>query len=284
MPTQFQKIISCTDPLPALLSWANTQSHAAFCVTSRNEFFGGVGAKRKIEITNSKGGFDTLEQFQKSSSERVFGYLGYDLKNDLEDLHSGNPDVVNMPDAVFFEPELDLDYRSGQLKITTNSEMLFAEAIGALTASAKIPAMSRDEILFKSSTSREDYIESARSIQAHLQRGDIYEANYCIQFSGKASVFDPVADFLKLQVLTEAPFSAFAKLDKRYILSASPERYLKNTGGKLISQPIKGTINRSQIAEEDEALKIQLRNDRSENRADAQRPRIGEINHRSLKT
>lgn len=190
--------------------------------------------------------------------------MGYDLKNDLEDLHSDNPDILNMPESVFFEPELEVDFRSGELKISSDNEILFAEAVEAINTAATAKQEERDEIIFKASTSREEYIEAARSIQAHLQRGDIYEANYCIQFSGSAPGLNPVADFLKLQELTDAPFSVFAKMNNRYILSASPERYLKNDSGKLISQPIKGTIARSQNPVEDELLKIRLRNDPKE--------------------
>ena len=263
MPTAFQQIVHCTDPLPALLTWANKKSYAAFCISSRKTFFGGIGEKSRIQISNPIGAFEKLEEFQKSSTGRIFGYLGYDLKNDLEDLHSENPDILNMPEAAFFEPELEVDFQSGKLEIKSDNENLFAEAMDAINSTLQTPTEAA-EIIFEPATSREAYLKAARSIQAHLQRGDIYEANYCIQFSGAAQGFEPVNDFLKLQMLTEAPFSVFAKLDKRYILSASPERYLKNTDGKLISQPIKGTIARSQNPQEDEALKIQLRNDPKE--------------------
>ncbi len=264
MPTAFQQIVYCTDPLPALLTWANMKAYAAFCISSRQTFFGGIGAKGRIQISDPIGAFEKLEEFQKSSTGRIFGYLGYDLKNDLEDLHSENPDMLNMPETAFFEPELEVNFQSGKLEIKSDNKILFEKALEAINAAANDQSEQRDEIVFKASTSREEYIQATQSIRAHLQRGDIYEANYCIQFSGAAPGFEPVNDFLKLQMLTEAPFSVFAKLDKRYILSASPERYLKNTDGKLISQPIKGTIARSQNPQEDEALRIRLRNDPKE--------------------
>ena len=42
-----------------------------------------------------------------------------------------------------------------------------------------------------------------------------------------------------------APFSCFFKFKNLKILSFSPERFLKKTNNKLISQPIKGTIKKS---------------------------------------
>ena len=52
------------------------------------------------------------------------------------------------------------------------------------------------------------------------------------------------------------------------MLSASPERYLKKVGEKVISQPIKGTAKRSFDIEQDAFLKKELKNsakERSEN-------------------
>ena len=114
------------------------------------------------------------------------------------------------------------------------------------------------------STSREIYLEKANIILDHLQQGDIYEANYCIQFKGEASVFDPLQYFMTLESKTMAPFSVFAKLSDFYIMSASPERFLKNEGGDLFSQPIKGTKKRGANAEEDKAQIDALRADPKE--------------------
>src|SRR5690606_5287600 len=54
------------------------------------------------------------------------------------------------------------------------------------------------------------------------------------------------------------PFSCFFKFGQKYILSASPERFLSKNGRTLLSQPIKGTAPRGKTAGEDEALKNAL--------------------------
>lgn len=51
------------------------------------------------------------------------------------------------------------------------------------------------------------------------------------------------------------PFSALFKAKSQWIVSASPERYLKKNGGKIIAQPIKGTIKRGKSEPEDTANK-----------------------------
>ena len=64
------------------------------------------------------------------------------------------------------------------------------------------------------------------------------------------------------------PFSALYRINEKFLLSASPERYLKKVKNKVISQPIKGTIKRTSNEKENRKLKQQLQQnnkDRAEN-------------------
>jgi para-aminobenzoate synthetase component 1 len=69
--------------------------------------------------------------------------------------------------------------------------------------------------------------------------------------------------------LSPSPFSAYYRLFDRYLLCASPERYLRKQGNALISQPIKGTSRRDRTnSENDEMSKSELfysEKERSEN-------------------
>src|SRR5690606_16056591 len=68
--------------------------------------------------------------------------------------------------------------------------------------------------------------------------------------------------------ISESPFSAYFKNQNHYVLCSSPERYLRNENGKIISQPIKGTSKRFENFEEDEKSKNNLQQnekERSEN-------------------
>jgi para-aminobenzoate synthetase component 1 len=71
-----------------------------------------------------------------------------------------------------------------------------------------------------------------------------------------------------LNQISASPFAAYFKKNQHYLLSASPERYLKKEDEKVISQPIKGTAKRNFDLELDEQNKIELQNnpkERSEN-------------------
>jgi para-aminobenzoate synthetase component 1 len=102
----------------------------------------------------------------------------------------------------------------------------------------------------------------------HIQRGDIYEANFCMEFFAENALINPLDVYQKLNAISEAPFSVYFKNDLQFLLSASPERYLKKTATKIISQPIKGTSRRHAEINLDEKSKTDLEfneKERSEN-------------------
>ena len=49
--------------------------------------------------------FQKLEEYQKTTNDWIFGYLSYDLKNDVEHLVSQNFDGLHFPELYFFQPK-----------------------------------------------------------------------------------------------------------------------------------------------------------------------------------
>ena len=102
-------------------------------------------------------------------------------------------------------------------------------------------------------------------LKEHIQRGDIYEVNYCHEYvSQNVDLKNDKDTYFKLNNITKTPFSSFINFDEFTVFSCSPERFIKRTGQKLMAQPIKGTSRRGINAEEDEILKTQLKNDPKE--------------------
>jgi len=100
------------------------------------------------------------------------------------------------------------------------------------------------------------------------QRGDIYEANFCQEFYAEGTKINPLDIYDNLNAISKPPFATFLKQDDKYLLSATPERYIRKEKQKVISQPIKGTAKRAKDIEEDLLLKSNLSKDvkeRSEN-------------------
>ena len=112
--------------------------------------------------------------------------------------------------------------------------------------------------------SKTEYLGTVAKIKAHISRGDIYVTNFCQEFYAENAEIDPLEVFKKLNKISPAPFSAFLKWNDKYVICASPERFLAKRGDKLISQPIKGTAKRGKDEAEDDAIKQELRNQTKE--------------------
>jgi para-aminobenzoate synthetase component 1 len=108
--------------------------------------------------------------------------------------------------------------------------------------------------------SKEEYIKTVNQLKAEISAGNIYETNFCIEFFSNSADLNPILVFEKLSMGSPTPFSNYFKWFDKFIIGASPERFLAKRGNKLISQPIKGTAKRSHDAVEDWEYKTALQN------------------------
>ncbi len=219
---------------------------------------------------NEKDPFTVLRNFHKKTGGWLFGYLSYDLKNKIEKLSSKNPDHVKLPEMHFFQPIYLIKIFRNKIEIISQkespTELWETIQTTSNTPLPDAPTITPDKI--KSRISKANYLKTISKIKNNLILGDIYEMNFCQEFYVEHIDLDPAALFKKFNKISKAPFSTFYRLDKKYLLSASPERFLKKEGKKLISQPIKGTIKRGKTTKENKALIQELfesKKDRSEN-------------------
>jgi para-aminobenzoate synthetase component 1 len=112
--------------------------------------------------------------------------------------------------------------------------------------------------------SRADYLAKTQALQQHIARGDIYEVNFCMELYAEDANIEPHRLFQELNQKTKSPFSAFIQIVDKYLLSSSPERFLKRVGDRLISQPIKGTAQRHTDMVQDAAEASQLQKSEKE--------------------
>jgi para-aminobenzoate synthetase component 1 len=207
-----------------------------------------------------------IEKIREEKPDWYFGYFSYDYKNQIHGLTSCNPTSVAVPDAFFFRPKKVIYLQKGQLFFSYLEEI--QEEIEAdyefLTDKMHTLKSMEKSSLNITSIGKETYLEAVQKIQQHIQRGDIYETNYCMEFTAKDANINPWQVFRDLNQISKAPMSVFAKVGEQFLMCASPERYLKRKGNQIISQPIKGTAKRGKTNEEDEKLKTALRNDPKE--------------------
>lgn len=220
--------------------------------------------------TDAFQGFNKLKEYQNQLNDWLFGYLSYDLKNDVEAISSNNYDGLEFPDLFFFQPKkiifvsesfADFHY----LNMCDDELDSDFEEIINVTLSEDL---TNSEIKIKERISKDSYLTKVDKVKEHIQRGDIYEANFCMEFYAEHTRINPTSIFEKLNAISRPPFASFLKNKSHFLMSASPERYIKKTGSKIISQPIKGTSKRGHDKEEDALLIENLRTnpkERSEN-------------------
>jgi para-aminobenzoate synthetase component 1 len=121
---------------------------------------------------------------------------------------------------------------------------------------------------FTPRTTKNRYLQHVQHIKEHIQLGNVYELNYCLEFFEDNTVIDVFDVFVKLMDATKAPYTYLLKLGDDVLICCSPELFLKRNGNVLYTKPIKGTIRRGVNAAEDEELKNTLQHslkERTEN-------------------
>ena len=216
--------------------------------------------------TDAVNGFSKLKDYQSITNDWIFGYLSYDLKNDVEPLKSQNFDGLQFPDLCFFQPKKLFLLKDNILTIkylNFVSDEIDTDLKSIQSFSVESDGTHSNAIKIESRISKESYLDKVGTVLSHIHRGDIYEANFCQEFYANAEL-DPLETFVKLNAISQTPFATFFKNGSQFLLSASPERYLKKSGLEMTSQPIKGTTKRSQHPEEDLQLKTNLENNQKE--------------------
>jgi para-aminobenzoate synthetase component I len=207
---------------------------------------------------------DTFFARLKSEHKRkwLMGFLGYDLKNQTEQLHSNNKSLIAFPNALLFEPEIRLEWLDNMLKIEApDPQQVFKDILE--TEPENRTSLEGSQVLAHESKST--YITHVEQIIDWIAAGEVYEMNYCLGYSLNNINYTPVQLFSSLNKKSPTPFAGFLQAREFGIVSASPERFLKRSGDSLISQPIKGTAPRNLLdLQADEQLAIALRNSEKE--------------------
>ena len=216
----------------------------------------------------------------------LVGFLGYDLGHALERLPTIAADDQGLPcmRLALHGWVLAWDRRTGRAWLGGRALDGDAAALndrlqavrerlvgGWATPTETLPT---DGFAFTSSLDRTAYEAGVERVRAAIARGDIYQANLARRletpFRG-----DPWPLYRALRTGDPAPFAAYVDVAPaadgapRAIASASPESFLSvDRGGRVQTDPIKGTRPRGGTREEDRALAAELLasgKDRAEN-------------------
>jgi para-aminobenzoate synthetase component I len=217
-----------------------------------------AGERARLKA-NAGGAFEKLKAFSLEQEDWLFGHFSYDLKSETENIPSTLPDHILFPDLFFFVPDILLliFQHEIQIGIFGDHHQVIWEEIK--NASVGVKSEVSVPLVVQKRMSRDEYLRVINKLRQHILFGDCYEINYCQEFFAEETILDPLDLFHALASISPSPFSAYYVVDNLFLLCASPERFLKRRGNKILSQPIKGTAARDlENAEHDELLRTTL--------------------------
>jgi para-aminobenzoate synthetase component 1 len=181
--------------------------------------------------------WDALSAFREKHQDWLFGYFGYDLKNHIEDLGSGNEKLNSAPDLYFMVPELIIE-------IDADEQL---RAIKGGIPEIGDSDISRKDVFVKlrNRISKAKYIELVKKAKSDIYEGEYYEINlsHPLEFDIEGDSWDL---YQAMKKVGPVPFGGYANIGDIAICCSSPERFLAREGGKIWSQPIKGTALRKE--------------------------------------
>ncbi len=235
-----------------MLSWINRFS--IFCFLDNHnyqlahhehELLVAAGSINSVEAAAGKA-FEALKIFyNQNNKDWLFGHFNYDLKNEIEEVESSHTDNIQFSDLFFFVPEIIVELKNGYINIGSlknDHQSIFDEIINANISENK---KDENKIHIQSKFSETEYIETINRLRKHIVRGDCYEINFCQEFFSENTLINPLEIYIELSKTSPTPFASFYRINEKYLMCASPERYLCKEKNKLISQPIKGTSPRN---------------------------------------
>ena len=233
-----------------MLNWANRFNIFCFLDNMQYDFsepafecLVAAGCKNSVESAAGNA-FQSLQDLRAAQKDEwLFGHFSFDLKNETARSSSQNFDGIGFPDLFFFVPEIVLQLDRTAVMITCDGDAsdIFTSI---LSCPKDILASTEMQVHVQNRISKADYISIIEKLRQHILRGDCYEINFCQEFFAEDARIDPLVVYDRLSRISPNPFSGLYKLNDKYCCCASPERYLKKTGNRVFSQPIKGTSKR----------------------------------------
>ena len=243
-----------------IVNFSSDQSH--FTLLNSNDSFDdyeliiAYGAESFLQ--SSKNSLKKIDKYIDTVNDWIFGYLSYDLKNEIENLTDLNKDVFNLPNLYFYQPKVIWLIKEEKAEIYSLNKKNLNEDWDHINSIDYKDFTEKSSVDLITRTSKEEYVRKIKNIKQRILQGDCYEMNYCFDMFSKNKTINPYKTYIKLNDYTRSPMSTFFKLNHLYLLSSSPERFIKRINRKIISQPIKGTAKRGLDSKEDEKIKYTL--------------------------
>jgi len=200
-----------------------------------------------------------LHAWLTQKDDWVVGWIGYDVRRSIERFAEENLRASSFPQITLIRPANLFKVQGSEVEVVKGA---WHDSLNAWLSIQ--PSEVAEGVDLKPVVSHTEYMDHIASLKKEIAAGNVYELNYCMPFEARVQLTDAPSVWKHIYHQTQAPFSAYAHVGSHHVMCASPERYLKREGNRVISQPIKGTVRRGQTPEEDIRLKEELARSKKE--------------------
>jgi anthranilate synthase component 1 len=211
-------------------------------------------------------------------SAGVFGYLGYDMVRQMEDLPAPNPDAIGIPEAVMIRPTLVVVFDAVKDSITVVTPVRPEANVSAKAALARAEERlatvldSLDRPLDKSladtdagaidaaiasNTAPDDFKRNVLKAKDYIAAGDIFQVVLSQRFEADFKL-PAFSLYRALRRTNPSPYLYFLDYGSYAVAGSSPEILVKVADGTVTIRPIAGTRPRGATPHEDKALEDEL--------------------------
>jgi anthranilate synthase component 1 len=214
----------------------------------------------------------------------IFGYLGYDMVRQMEELPQPNPDPIGIPDAVLLRPTIVVVFDAVKDTITVVTPVRPESDVSADTAftragdrlSAMVDALDQPlahsppnvkagpvTVWPSSNTTPAEYERMVNAAKEYIAAGDVFQVVLSQRFEAPFEL-PPFSLYRALRRVNPAPFLYFLDFDGFSIAGSSPEILVRVREGTVTIRPLAGTRPRGTTPQQDKALEAELLADEKE--------------------
>jgi len=184
-----------------------------------------------------------LTAFAFSSPYPTLGYLSYNYGLAQRNIASVKATSFPLGHLKKYASLLHYDYSTQILEMNrTGGDPLDLDEILRMASGIKAEKPICPITLEQQSLSRSDYVNAVGKTLEAIRDGYIYQLNLSIKYTAGGERLDPATLFLFLEKRYPAPFYVYFHSGDHTIISTSPERFIRVDHGRVLSQPIKGTL------------------------------------------
>ncbi|MCJ7841093.1 anthranilate synthase component I [Lederbergia sp. NSJ-179] len=205
----------------------------------------------------------------------AIGYVGYDAIRQYIPIGPILEDEIGMPDIHFMVYEdvivfdhlaqsiylLSIDFSGSSIEKELEERLQNLEV--QITRKETDESLSDCNIQFTPKLKKEEFIRKVEEAKQYIQSGEVQQIVLSQRMTGEVGE-DPFQFYRKLRNSNPSPYMFYVDFEPYIVLGASPESFVKTSGGTVTTNPIAGTRRRGKNDKEDEFMAKELLADEKE--------------------